>query len=158
MLDPGHSWAFFDSAYTVVDLSKAVLEINVNKTNPSKRWMGISFKEHIVYRLSDGKQRSTARLGANRDPFLERYEKHMGTLGARVDALHGHMTLAYNIDATLGDNPDCSSQVGEVFSSHLKAQYENGNPAAMPWLSKRVLGKLRDGSSSGGDPLGRLVH
>ena len=50
-IHPGHIWAFFDSAYTVVDLSKAVLEINVSKTNPSKRWMGISFKEHIVYRL-----------------------------------------------------------------------------------------------------------
>jgi hypothetical protein len=155
-IHPGHIWAFFDSAYTVVDLSKAVLEVNVNRTDPSKRWMGISFKEHIVYRLSEGKQRSTARRGANRDSFLERYEKHQGTLGSRVAALHGHITLTYNIDATLGDNPDFSSKVGEVFSSYLKAQYENGNPAAMPWLSKRVLGKLRDGSSSGGDPTGGL--
>ena len=60
------------------------------------------------------------------------------------------------IDAVLRDNPEFHLQVGEVLFAHLKAQYENGNPAAMPWLSKRVLGKLRDGSSSGGDPTGAL--
>ena len=78
----------------------------------------------------------------------------MGTLGARVHALHVHVTLAYDIDAVLGDNPNFSSRVGEVFLSYLKAQYENGNPAAMSWLSRRVLGKLRDGSVSGGSPAG----
>ena len=85
--------------------------------------MGISFKEHIAYRLGGDRQRSVSRRGANRDPFLERYAAHMGAFGVRTHALPGHITMAYGIDAALGDNLKFSLHVGEVCLTYLKAQY-----------------------------------
>ena len=39
-----HMWAFFDSAYTVVDLSKAKVEYNTYRIDQTKQWMGIRFE------------------------------------------------------------------------------------------------------------------
>ena len=61
-------WAFFDSSYSAVNLTKARLDLNPERGDPTKVWMGIVFEEHMVCRLGEGQERGTLRRAMQRDP------------------------------------------------------------------------------------------
>ena len=46
-----HLWAFFDSSYIAVNLSKARLEINPDRNDPSNVWVGTVFDEQVGFEL-----------------------------------------------------------------------------------------------------------
>ena len=110
-VDQDHSWAFFDSSYTAVNLTRARVEFNPARGTPDKMWMGIVFDEQMVYKLGSEQRRTKFRRATQRDPILQSCEGGSGILGAALTGLKGHMTLSYQAPRVLGTDPEFYKEV-----------------------------------------------
>ena len=61
--------------------------------------------------------------------------------GHTLAGLHGHIILANGILGQLGDDQEFDKSVVDTFGYLLRAQFKNGNPAALPWVTQRVEGE-----------------
>ena len=60
--------------------------------------------------------------------------------------LKGHMTLAYAITRSLGDDQEFDKKVVDMFMRYLRSQHGNDNPEWLPWVNKIPLGATRNRS------------
>ena len=128
-----HTWAFFDSALTLVALRKVTIEIGASCLARSKRWVGRVAPCQDVYGVPKELSRHPTKRVADRDVALRGYPAAVGAMGTRLAGLRGHIVLTAGIPGQLVD-PELYRCVVDTFSYLLRAQYLSGNSPRFPWL------------------------
>ena len=70
-------------------------------------------------------------------------QEDMGSLGGRLTGLKCHVTLAYALKRSLGDDPEVYKKVMDIFTRYLRSQNDNDNPEWIPWINMIPLGATR---------------